>query len=162
MANPAEIVIIQIRCVGGVAAGGATLAPRLGPLGLSAKKVGDDIAKETMPYKGLKVTVKLTIQNRQAAIEVVPTAAMLLIQSLNEPERDRKKEKNIKHNGNISMEQVYKIARQLRPRSRAVFFKGTVCEMLGTCVSIGCTVNDTDPKTLIENIQSGELVVPEE
>eukprot|EP00808_Paulinella_micropora_P022532 g77960.t1 len=155
-------VVIQIRCVGGVAAGGATLAPRLGPLGLSAKKVGDDIAKETMPYKGLKVTVKLIIQNRQAAITVVPTASMLLIQALNEPERDRKKEKNIKHSGNLSMEQIYKVARTLRPRSRAKEFSGTVREMLGTCVSIGCTVNDTNPQDLIESIKSGELVVPEE
>jgi ribosomal protein L11 len=42
------------------------------------------------------VTVKLTVQNRQAKVSVVPSAAALVIKSLKEPERDRKKTKNIK------------------------------------------------------------------
>ena len=40
----------------------------MGPLGLSAKKVADDIAKATMSFKGLRVTVKLTVQNRVATV----------------------------------------------------------------------------------------------
>ena len=60
----------------------------------SPKKVGDDIAKATQDWKGLKVTVKLTVQNRQAKIEVVPSAASLIIRALKEPPRDRKKQKN--------------------------------------------------------------------
>ena len=59
--------------------------------------MGDDIAKATSDWKGLKITVKLIIQNRQAQIEVVPSAASLLIKALKEPPRDRKK---VKH-GNI-------------------------------------------------------------
>lgn len=44
----------------------SSLAPKIGPLGLSPKKVGEDIAKETArDWKGLRVTVKLTVQNRQ-------------------------------------------------------------------------------------------------
>lgn len=34
----------------------------------SPKKVGDDIAKATSDWKGLRITVKLVIQNRQAAV----------------------------------------------------------------------------------------------
>ena len=37
---------------------------KVGPLGLSPKKIGDDIAKATADWKGLKVTVQLKIQNR--------------------------------------------------------------------------------------------------
>ena len=37
---------------------------KVGPLGLSPKKIGDDIAKATADWKGLKVTVQLRIQNR--------------------------------------------------------------------------------------------------
>merc|ERR1719201_1104595 len=69
-----------------------------------------------MNYKGLRVTCKLVIQNRQAQIEVVPSAAALIIKGLNEPERDRKKEKNILHDGNVTLEQVYEVARVMRPR----------------------------------------------
>ena len=63
----------------------------------SPKKVGDDIAKATSDWKGLKITVCLTIQNRQATISVVPSAASLIIKALKEPPRDRKKQKNSKY-----------------------------------------------------------------
>lgn len=62
----------------------------------SPKKVGDDIAKATGDWKGLKITVCLTIQNRQATISVVPSAASLIIKALKEAPRDRKKVKNSK------------------------------------------------------------------
>jgi ribosomal protein L11 len=93
-ADPNEIKIIYLRCFGGEAAGASSLAPKVGPLGLSAKKVADDIAKASLNFKGLRVTIKLIVQNRQAQIEVVPSAASLLVKCLAEPERDRKKEKN--------------------------------------------------------------------
>lgn len=60
----------------------------------SPKKVGDDIAKATSDWKGLKITVQLIVQNRQAQISVVPSAAALIIRALKEPPRDRKKQKN--------------------------------------------------------------------
>ena len=63
----------------------SALAPKIGPLGLSTKKVGEDITKATSEWKGLGFTVKLTIQNRQAQTEVVPSASALIIKSLKEP-----------------------------------------------------------------------------
>ena len=139
------------------------MAPKIGPLGLSPKKIGEDIAKETAKdWKGLRVTVKLTVQNRQAKVSVVPSAAALVIRALKEPERDRKKVKNVKHNGNISLEDVIEIARIMRPRSIAKELKGTIKEMLGTCVSVGCTVDGKDPKDLQEEIEDGEVEVPDQ
>ncbi|KAF2321763.1 hypothetical protein GH714_002560 [Hevea brasiliensis] len=89
-----------VRVTGGEVGAASSLAPKIGPLGLSPKKIGEDIAKETAKdWKGLRVTVKLTVQNRQAKVTVVPSAAALVIKALKEPERDRKKTKNIKHSG---------------------------------------------------------------
>lgn len=82
---------VCLRCVGGEVAATSSLAPKIGPLGLSPKKVGDDIMKATQDWKGLKVTVKLIIQNRQARVEVIPSASSLVIRALKEPPRDRKK-----------------------------------------------------------------------
>merc|ERR1712110_77812 len=138
--DPNEIKVVCLRAVGGEVAATSSLAPKVGPLGLSPKKIGDDIAKATQDWKGLKVTVRLTIQNRQAKVDVVPSAAALIIKALKEPPRDRKKVKNIQHNGNISIDNVYEIARIMAPRSMAREFKGTVKEILGTAVSVGCTV----------------------
>merc|ERR1712042_171400 len=93
--DPTAITTVCLRTVGGEVAPTASLAPKVGTLGLSPKKIGDDICKNTKEYKGLKVTVKLTIQNRQATVSVVPSASTLLIKALKEPPRDRKKVKNI-------------------------------------------------------------------
>ena len=140
----------------------SSLAPKIGPLGLSPKKVGDDIAKATQDWKGLKVTVRLTIQNRQATIDVVPSAASLVIKALKEPLRDRKKTKNIKHNGDLSLEDIIGVARALRSRSMARKLEGTVKEVLGTAQSVGCTVDKSNPHDLIEKIKAGEIAIPEE
>ncbi len=58
--------------------------------------MGDDIAKATGDWKGMRVTVKLTVQNRNAKIDVIPSASSLVIKALKEPPRDRKKQKNSK------------------------------------------------------------------
>ncbi len=60
------------------------------------KKISEDIAKNTTDWKGLRITVKLTIQNRQAKIDVLPSASSLVIKALKEPPRDKKKVKNSK------------------------------------------------------------------
>uniref|UniRef100_A0A671KGJ5 Ribosomal protein L12 n=1 Tax=Sinocyclocheilus anshuiensis TaxID=1608454 RepID=A0A671KGJ5_9TELE len=98
----------------------------------SPKKVGDDIAKATGDWKGLRITVKLTIQNRQAAIEVVPSASALIIKALKEPPRDRKKVKNIKHSGSVSFDEIISVARVMRPRSIARELSGMYFKNLWT------------------------------
>ena len=114
-----------------------------------------------MDWKGLKVTCKLTIQNRQATVELVPSASALVLRELKEPPRDRKKgPKNIKHNGNLSMDQVINVAKVMRPRSMAKNFAGTVKEILGTCQSIGCTVNDLPIPEVIKQVNAGEIDLP--
>merc|ERR1712076_297937 len=151
--DPNAITVVCLRTVGGEVAPTATLAPKVGPLGLSPKKIGDDICKNTKDWKGLKVTVKLTIQNRQAQVSVVPSASSLIIKALKEPYRDRKKVKNIVHDGNITMDDVYEIARIMRERSLAREFSGTVREILGTCRSVGCTVDGRGPEEITDEIK---------
>ncbi|CAH2042620.1 unnamed protein product, partial [Iphiclides podalirius] len=159
--DPNEIKIVNLRCVGGEVGATSSLAPKIGPLGLSPKKVGDDIAKATSDWKGLKITVQLIVQNRQAQISVVPSAAALIIRALKEPPRDRKKQKNIKHSGNITLEDVIGIAKIMRPRSMARELSGTVKEILGTAQSVGCTIDGRPPHDLIDDINSGELTIDE-
>merc|ERR1712226_504173 len=160
--DPTAITVVCLRAVGGEVAPTASLAPKVGPLGLSPKKIGDDICKATKDWKGLKVTVKLTIQNRQATVSLVPSASSLLIKSLKEPPRDRKKVKNIKHDGNISFDDVLSAAKIMRERSMAKTLTGTVKEMLGTAYSIGCTVDGEAPQDIIERIEEGELEIPDD
>ena len=60
--------VVFLRQYGGEQAPSSVLAPKVGPLGMSPKKVGDDIVKGTSAWKGIRVTVKLTIQNRAAKV----------------------------------------------------------------------------------------------
>ena len=91
----------------------------------------------------------------------MPTAAPLLIKALKEGPRDRKKVKNVKHNGNVKMDDIIDIAKKLRPKSMAIEFAGTVKEVLGTAVSLGCTVDGKNPKEVTQLIDAGEIEVHE-
>jgi len=159
--DPNAVYEVILRVTGGEGAATAALAPKIGPLGLAPKKISDDIAKNTGDWKGLRITVKLTIQNRQAKIDVVPSASSLIIKALKEPHRDKKKVKNIKHDGNVSFDEILSIARQMRPRSMANALVGTVKEMLGTAQSVGCKVDGMNPHDVIVKIDAGEYQVPE-
>jgi large subunit ribosomal protein L12e len=96
----------------------------------------------------------------QAAVEVVPSASSLIVKCLKEPPRDRKKVKHIKHDGNITLDEVIEVARKMRSRSQAKTLAGTVLEMLGTAFSVGCTVNGESPKDLQQQIKDGEIEIP--
>uniref|UniRef100_A0A4X2JWA9 Large ribosomal subunit protein uL11 n=1 Tax=Vombatus ursinus TaxID=29139 RepID=A0A4X2JWA9_VOMUR len=158
--DPNEIKVMFLRCTGGEVGATSALAPKIGPLGLSPKKVGDDIAKATGDWKGLRITVKLTIQNRQTQIEVVPSTSALTIKELKEPPRDRKKQKNIKHNGNITLDEIVNTAQQMRHRSLARDLSGTIKEILETAQSVGCNIDGRHPHDAIDDINSGVVECP--
>ncbi|XP_067911724.1 large ribosomal subunit protein uL11-like [Heterodontus francisci] len=160
--DPNEIKVIYLRCTGGEVGATSSLAPRIGPLGLSPKKVCDDTAEATGDWKGLRITIKLTIQNQQAQIEVVPSASALIIKALKEPPRNRKKQKNIKHTGSITFDEVVNITRQMRHRSLVRELTGTVKENLGTAQSIGCNIDGKHPHSVIEDINQGKTECPAE
>ena len=87
------------------------------------------------------------------------TAGPLILKALKEPPRDRKKTKNVVHNGKITMDQVIDIAKKMRVKSYAAEFAGTVKEVLGTAVSVGCTIDGKNPKDVQAAIDAGEIDV---
>ncbi|AIO01830.1 60S ribosomal protein L12, putative [Leishmania panamensis] len=158
--DPNQEIIVVVRAVGGEVAATASLAPKVGPLGLNAKKIGEDIAKCTKDWKGLKVTCELRVKNRVATVVVTPSVASRLIRALKEPPRDRKKVKNIKHSGNIPFSEIVKIAKESQAKSMGSDLKAVVMEVLGTAVSIGCTVDGESPRDIQAKVQEGKLKVP--
>jgi len=111
--DPRETKVVDLRylrCTDGEVGATSTLSWKIGPLGLSPKKFGYDISKATSDWKGLRITVQLTIQNRQAQIKVALSASALIINALKETPRDRKKQKNTKPSGNITFDETVNIA----------------------------------------------------
>merc|ERR1712144_10015 len=162
MAANDDVKIIMVRVPGGEVPPVPALAPKVGPHKLSPKSVGEDLCKATKEWKGMNVTCKLIVQNRKVTVEVVPSATALIIKALKEPPRDRKKVKNISHDGNITWEEVYNIARAMSSRSNAKTLKGTVLEVLGTCRALGCTIDGDDAEDATDAVQDDEQECPEE
>eukprot|EP00825_Cyclidium_porcatum_P015830 TRINITY_DN1908_c0_g1_i1.p2 TRINITY_DN1908_c0_g1~~TRINITY_DN1908_c0_g1_i1.p2 ORF type:complete len:166 (+),score=35.96 TRINITY_DN1908_c0_g1_i1:280-777(+) len=160
--DPSEIRFLRIKVFGGEPGPAATLAPKLGPLGLNAKKVGDDIIKAgNSGYQGVRCMIELKCQNRNAEVYVKPTSSALIIKALGNNARDRKKVKNIKHNGDLTLEQIKQIAKVMDSEGKSLSkeFTGTVLQVLGTAQSVGCTVNKQSPKEIVKKIKSGEIKV---
>ena len=58
------------------------------------------------------------------------------------------------------MDELFNVAREMRPRSIARHFSGTVKEVLGTAQSVGCTIDGKAPHDWIDAINNGKLEVP--
>jgi large subunit ribosomal protein L12e len=54
-ADPTEKKYFYMKVVGGEIPAAAALAPKCGPVGLPPKKVGEDIQKATLEWKGIKI-----------------------------------------------------------------------------------------------------------
>ena len=148
-----------MKVVGGEVTSAAALAPKCGPIGLPPKKVGEDIQKATSKWKGVKIEIEIAVKNRQCTVKVLPTASSLLIEALKEGGRNRKTQKNVQHNGNMKFDDIIKIAKTMREarKSLAVEFEGSCKEILGTAVSLGCTIDGKTPKEMTSLINDGEV-----
>jgi large subunit ribosomal protein L12e len=150
-----------MKVVGGEVTSAAALAPKCGPLGLPPKKVGEDIQKATTKWKGVKIEIEIQVLNRNCTVRVIPSSAPLIIEALKKTGRDRKKTKAVKYDGNLKFDDILKIAKTMREanKSMAISLDGTCKEILGTCISLGCTVDGKSPKEITKAINDGEIKV---
>ncbi|XP_037795885.1 60S ribosomal protein L12-like [Penaeus monodon] len=154
--DPEEIHIVTVRCWGQRLPPPNILASKIGPLQLCPKIVCQQICEATQDWPGQKVTVRITVQNRQCKTEVVPSAAAHLIRVLKQPHRERVEG----HRGNLAFHEILEIARQMAPRSMAKTLAGTVKMVLGTAQSIGCLVDGEHPRSVTEKVNAGSIFVP--
>jgi large subunit ribosomal protein L11 len=153
-----EKKVIELLVSGGQATAGPPLGPALGPLGLNILLVVNRINELTRDYAGMKVPVKVAVDVENKEFEVTvgtPTAAALVVSEL-------KVEKgsgtpNTMKIGDLSMDQVVRIARIKRPELLAGDLKSAAKEVLGTCVSMGVTIEGKDPRDVQKEIDAGKF-----
>lgn len=159
-----EAEYLLVRVVGGEAPG-AVFSQRVGPLKIPGKVVGEEIKKLTAKdFKLQKVHVLLKVKDRKATTELMPSTAQVIIRELKETREVRKKgaEKLPQlHNGSITLNALFKIAAEIRPRSRSISMKGTVKEVLGTARSLGCFIEGKTPKEVTSAVNGGRSAVAE-
>jgi len=154
-----KLVVLKIRVCGGEPGPAQQMGTKLGPLGLQAKKVNEDIIKMGKEWKGIRVPIELSCQNREAKVQIKPTAAALIIKDMGNYQRDRKKQKLENRAGNVTFQQVKAVAKfqQEEGKSQSREFMGTVTQVLGTCLSLGCTVDGKSAKLVTAQVKSGEI-----
>jgi len=154
--------VVEVLVPGGQATPGPPLGPAIGPLGLNVKQVVDKINEATKEYAGLSVPVKIIVkEDRTFEIKVgVPPVSALIKRELKIEKGSSTSGKQ--YVGNLTMEQVIKIARMKREQSLSYTLKGVVKEVLGTCVSMGITVDGKNPKQVIREIEENKIEIPDE
>ena len=154
-----EMKYVTLKVVGGEPPSNAVLSTKLSPYGCNPKKAGDEISKNTKEFTNIRLYVKLSIQSREIKqVELFPTCSSFIIKELKEPVRQRRKVKGavFKHSGNLSFEQVKNIAKKMKEKSLARDMKGTVKEVLGTCLAVGITVDGKSPKEVTQEVENGQ------
>ncbi|MCD6156863.1 MAG: 50S ribosomal protein L11 [Euryarchaeota archaeon] len=155
--------VIEVLVEGGKATPGPPLGPALGPLGVNVAQVVKAINEATKEFEGMKVPVKVIVDvaTRQFEIEVglPPTSALILKElGIEKGSSDPKRDKV----GDLSLEQIIKIAKIKKQSMLSYTLKNAVKEVLGTCVSMGVTVMGKDPREVQRMIDVGEIEIPEE
>lgn len=142
---------------GGQATAGPPLGPTLGPLGINIMAVVTKINELTHDYAGMKVPVKIVVDTEDKTFEVIvgtPTASALLVAEL-KIEKGSGTPNSVKV-GDLSVEQIVRIAKIKRPELLAKTLKGAAKEMMGTCISVGVTIEGKDPREVQKEVDNGK------
>jgi large subunit ribosomal protein L11 len=142
---------------GGEATAGPPLGPALGPLGVNVLQIVNRINELTSGYSGMKVPVRVIVDVETKAFEVeigTPTTSALIVKELGieKGSGNPKAEKA----GNLTVEQVVKIAKMKLPGSYALSDNSAAKEVLGSCISMGITVDGRDPREIQKEISEGK------
>jgi large subunit ribosomal protein L11 len=146
--------MVEALVSGGKASAGPPLGPALGPLGVNVALVVAKINELTKDLNGMQVPVKIKVKSRtEFDIEVgtPPTSALILKElALEKGSSD----KTIV--GNLSMEQVIKVANIKRKSLLSKTIKNGASEVIGTAGTLGVTVDGLMSKDAQLAISNGK------
>jgi len=148
--------VIELLVNGGQANAGPPLGPALGPLGINIVAVVNKINEITKDYAGMRVPVKISVDSEDKTFDVTvgtPTASALIVAEL-KVEKGSGTPNTVKV-GDLSIEQMVRIAKIKRSELLAPTLKKATKELLGTCVSVGVTVEGKDPREVQKDIDAG-------
>jgi large subunit ribosomal protein L11 len=152
-----ELKVVEALVNGGQATAGPPLGPALGPLGVNVLAIVTKINEVTKDFAGMKVPVKISVNTDNKEFEVsvgTPTTSALIVSELGVSKGSGVP--NTEKIGDLSVEQVLKIAKMKREDVLGRDLKAAVKEVLGTGVSMGLTVEGKDPREVQTEIDEGK------
>jgi len=147
---------VEVLVEGGKATPGNPLGPVLGPLGVNVIQVVSAINEKTQAFSGMKVPVKIIVEkDRSFTVEVgtPPTTALIMKEIGVEKGSGKPKTEKV---GDLTLEQAVKIAKMKQDSVLGKNLKKAVKEVIGSCVSLGATVEGKDPREIQKEIDAGK------
>ena len=148
---------IEALVEGGKASAGPPLGPALGPLGVNIMDIINTINDKTKQFDGMKVPVKVLVDPKTKKFEIevgTPPASSLIFKELG---LEKGSGSAGSHKiGNLTVDQAIKIAKMKQDNLLGKELKYKTKEVIGTCVSIGVTVEGKKPQEVQKAIDEGE------
>ncbi len=150
-------VVVKALVTGGSASGGPPIGPAVGPTGINIKDVVDAVNEKTMLFKGLTVPVRIECDPETKQFEIfveTPSTASLLLKELGVEKGSINSSEQ--KSGDLTLEQVIAVTNAKKDIFLARTFKNAVKTVLGTALSIGATVEGSNPRDMQKRIDAGE------
>ena len=148
---------LQVLVDGGKATPGPPLGPALGPLGVNIVEILKAINEKTKSFEGMKVPVTLLVDHKTKGFSIqvgTPPTSALIVKELKVEKGSGDAGKT--RVGNLSLNQAIKVANMKADAMLAKTLKARVLEVVGTCVSMGVTVDGKSAKDASKEIQAGK------
>lgn len=147
-------VTIPAMVEGGKATAGPPLGPALGPLGVNIGQIIALINEKTKNFSGMTIPVKVIVDKDAKSFDVEvgspPTSAFIKKELGVEKGAKTKDEKA----GDLSLEKVVSISKKKASLGNSL--ADSVNETLGTCLSMGVTVDGKNPRDVIREVNDGK------
>ena len=150
-------IVVRALITGGAASGGPPIGPTVGPTGINIKDVVDAVNEKTMLFKGLTVPVRIECDPVTKQFEIfveTPSTASLLLKELGIEKGSVNSSEQ--KSGDLTLEQVITVTNAKKDIFLAKTFKNAVKTVLGTALSIGATVEGSNPRDIQKRIDAGE------
>ncbi|ELZ13501.1 50S ribosomal protein L11P [Halovivax asiaticus JCM 14624] len=147
---------IEVLVPGGAANPGPPLGPELGPTPVDVQAVVQEINDQTAAFDGTEVPVTVDYEDDGSFtidVGVPPTAALVKDEAGFETGSGEPQEEFV---ADLSVDQVKTIAEQKLPDLLAYDLKNATKEVVGTCTSLGVTIEGENPREFKAKIDDGE------
>ncbi len=146
---------------GGKATAAPPLGPSLAPMGVNVSQVILDINEKTKAFAGMTVPIKVIVDKDKKTYEVEvglpPTSALIKGEiGIKENVKEEAGVKGKKTIGNLTLDGLKKVAAMKKGGTLAKTLKAQAMEIVGTCVSLGVTVEGKPAKEFAKEIAAGK------
>jgi len=147
---------IEVLVPGGEVDPGPPLGPELGPTPVDVQAVVAEINDQTEAFDGTEVPVTISYEEDgsfEIEVGVPPTAELVKDEAGFETGSGEPHEEFV---ADLSVDQVKQIAEQKHPDLLAYDLKNAAKEVVGTCTSLGVTIEGNNPREFKERVDEGE------